>query len=58
MLFRQLVLNRETLILASSNELSNDSKRGGCLGKEVNSIEIVDVVEVEKLILIQRKEVV
>jgi hypothetical protein len=58
MMFLQLVLNRETLILASINELSYDSKRGGCLGKEVNSIEIVDIVEIEKLIPIQRKEVV
>jgi hypothetical protein len=48
------------LILASSNEheLSNNSKRGGCLGKEVNSIKIVVLVEIEKFILIQRKEVV
>lgn len=35
-----------------------DSKGGGFLEKEVNSIKMVEMVEVEKLILKQRKEVV
>jgi hypothetical protein len=51
MLFLQIVLNKKTVILALC-------KRGGFLVIEVNSIKIVEIVEIEETMLIQRKEVV